>query len=314
MIIWIFIAFTSLSNGFLVDKNDPVGQNSSDQNCITAAEFNEYKHKQQQEIDNVINLLTSRLQPESSRVQQSQMNSSQSNRPSSTPIKWFQKYYALERNNAQLQSSFKKLLKKYNVLEQRLSSVLNMTFEMNSILSSPPELRNTQDPQDWHVLQEQVKTIGAKVFILDSNDKARNRDIFTLYNRTGETSSLIKNFEMQTNIEMKYLQRIQNETIEAFQNQCASNGSNVSILELGKRIELVESNHNSTVVALSNTIKEYQFKQNLTEERIMQRVGQANEKGRQYTFSVVYGYNDGSNEYKKVSLADIIQHWFLAAP
>ncbi|CAG2246960.1 unnamed protein product [Mytilus edulis] len=279
MIIWIIFAFTSLSNGFfLVDKSNPVGPNSPDQKYITAAEFIEYKQKQQQEIDNVITLLTSHLQPESSRVQHGKINSTQSTGPSGTPIKWFQKYYALEKNHAKLQSSFKKLLKKYSALEHRFSSVLNMTFEMNGILSSPPELRNTPDTQDLPALQQQVNIIGAKVFVLDSNDKARNRDIFTLYNRTGETNTMIKNFEMQTNIEIKNLQRIQNETIEIFQTQCASNGSNVSIIDIGKRIELVESNHNSTVIALSKQIKEYQFKQNVTEERIMQKVAQANEK------------------------------------
>ncbi|CAC5357457.1 unnamed protein product [Mytilus coruscus] len=278
MMIWIFFAITSISYGFHVDKNSPVRPNSQDQNYITAAEFNEYKQKQHNEIEKITTLLMSHLQPESSSVLHGTMGGSESNRPSSTPIKWFQKYYTLERNHAKLQSSFNKLFKKYSVLEHRLSSVLNMTLEMNEILSSPPELRNTQDPQDLHALQEQVKTIGAKLFILDSNDKVRNHDIFTLYNRTGEINSMIKDFEMQTNKELKNLERIQNETVETFQNQCASNGPNVSFLDLGKRIELVESNHNSTVVSLSKQIQEYQFKQNVTEERIMQRVSQANEK------------------------------------
>ncbi|XP_063416748.1 uncharacterized protein LOC134698991 [Mytilus trossulus] len=278
MIIWIFLAITSFSNGFLVDKNNPVEPNSPDQKYITADEFNEYEQKQQQKIDDVITLLTSHLQHESSRVKHDEMNSSQSTGPSSVSLKWFQKYYTLERNHAKLQSSFKKLLKNYNVIENRLTSVLNLTSDMNGILSSPPELRNTQDPQDLHALQEQVKAIGAKVFILDSNDIARNRDIFTLYNRTGEAIRLIMDFEIQTNIEIKNLQRIQNETIEFFQNEFVSNGSNISIIELGKRIELVENYHNSTVIALSKQIKEYQSKQNITEERIMQRVSQENEK------------------------------------
>jgi hypothetical protein len=72
------------------------------------------------------------------------------------------------------------LLDKYIAIEKELILVRNQSSELSTKLG---KVNNVKLEQDMHSLQQQVKSIGIKTYLLVSNDRNRNRDIAALYNK-----------------------------------------------------------------------------------------------------------------------------------
>lgn len=159
LIVVLIGAVSSFSSGSVVDKHgiEKTGtHNLTGNQYVTMAAVVTMQQQQQHKFE--IALLAMKL--------------SLSNDTLTPVVEWHQKYNDLKANNIRLQHTYDHLLDKYMAIEKELISIRNQSFELNTKLGN-----NVKLEQDMHSLQQQVKSIGIKTFLLESNDRNRNRDI-----------------------------------------------------------------------------------------------------------------------------------------
>lgn len=177
------------------------------------------------------------------------------------------KYRELEANSTNLKSLYDDLQRKYLNLE----AIINKTLGVNLI-------------HDVNSLRDKINAIGSKTFLLDLNERSRNRDIVALYNKSAEANETISNLKIQTNNRLHQIELDQNVTKQHIQQQFedVSNRQNGTYYSLMKKIDSVEIGQNvsATLRALNKEIKNYEMRDNMTHETLLQRVSEANEKGK----------------------------------
>ena len=177
------------------------------------------------------------------------------------------KYRELEANSTNLKSLYDDLQRKYLNLE----AIINKTLAVNLI-------------HDVNSLRDKINAIGSKTFLLDLNERSRNRDIVALYNKSAEANETISNLKIQTNNRLHQIELDQNVTKQHIQQQFeeVSNRQNGTYYSLMKKIDSVEIGQNvsATLRALNKEIKDYEMRDNMTHETLLQRVSEANEKGK----------------------------------
>ena len=177
------------------------------------------------------------------------------------------KYRELEANSTNLKSLYDDLQRKYLNLE----AIINKTLGVNLI-------------HDVNSLRDKINAIGSKTFLLDLNERSRNRDIVALYNKSAEANATISNLKIQTNNRLHQIELDQNVTKQHIQQQFeeVSNRQNGTYYSLMKKIDSIEIGQNvsATLRALNKEIKDYEMRDNMTHETLLQRVSEANEKGK----------------------------------
>ena len=177
------------------------------------------------------------------------------------------KYRELEANSTNLKSLYDDLQRKYLNLE----AIINKTLGVNLI-------------HDVNSLRDKINAIGSKTFLLDLNERSRNRDIVALYKKSAEANETISNLKIQTNNRLHQIELDQNMTKQHIQQQFeeVSNRQNGTYYSLMKKIDSVEIGQNvsATLRALNKEIKDYEMRDNMTHETLLQRVSEANEKGK----------------------------------
>lgn len=124
------------------------------------------------------------------------------------------KYRELEANSTNLKSLYDDLQRKYLNLE----AIINKTLGVNLI-------------HDVNSLRDKINAIGSKTFLLDSNERARGRDIVALYNKSAESNKSISNLKLQTNNRLHQIELDQNVTKQHIQQQFeeVSNRQNITV-------------------------------------------------------------------------------------
>lgn len=135
------------------------------------------------------------------------------------------KYRELEANSTNLKSLYDDLQRKYLNLE----AIINKTLGVNLI-------------HDVNSLRDKINAIGSKTFLLDLNERSRNRDIVALYNKSAEANETISNLKIQTNNRLHQIELDQNVTKQHIQQQFeeVSNRQNGTYYSLMKKIDSVE--------------------------------------------------------------------------
>ena len=183
-------------------------------------------------------------------------------------------------DNRAITKSVDDILKKYAVLESGLSSVLNKTMYLERKVSQSEALSNgTTVLQDLQHMKLQIQSIGAKTFMLDSNERARNHDIVALYNKTTKSEQMILDLEAESIKRFHQMDHDQNETILDIQRQlydiCLN--TNVTVADVLNKLEAVDTRHGTTERSLEMKMKDYEQKANVTEQMFLRATNDQSE-------------------------------------
>lgn len=264
-------AVSSVSSGTVVDKHgiEKIGtHNLTGNQYVTMAEVVAMQQQQQHKFEIALLAMKSQLE----------QKLSLSNDTLTPVVEWQQKYNDLKTNNIRLQHTYNHLLDKYIDIEKELILVRNQSSELNTKLG---KVNNVKLEQDMHSLQQQVKSIGKKTYLLKSNDRNRNRDIAALYNKNADSEKRITSLVSETINNYDRIEHDQNVTVINMGRRFDdfSTRQTVAYDSLHKKIDEVDQSQNLTATAINKQLEDYEIQTNMKVDGLLQRATQTNEKG-----------------------------------
>ena len=264
-------AVSSFSSGSVVNKHgiEQIGtHNLTGNQYVTMAEVVAMQQQQQHKFEIALLAMKSQLE----------QKLSLSNDTLTPVVQWQQKYNDLKTNNIRLQHTYNHLLDKYIAIEKELILVRNQSSELSTKLG---KVNNVKLEQDMHSLQQQVKSIGIKTYLLVSNDRNRNRDIAALYNKNADSEKRIASLVSETINNFDRIEHDQNVTVINMGRRFDdfSTRQTVAYDSLHKKIDEVDQSQNLTATAMNKQLEDYEIQNNMKVNGLLQRATQTNEKG-----------------------------------
>jgi D-alanyl-D-alanine dipeptidase len=264
-------AVSSFSSGSVVNKHgiEKIGtHNLTGNQYVTMAEVVAMQQQQQHKFEIALLAMKSQLE----------QKLSLSNDTLTPVVQWQQKYNDLKTNNIRLQHTYNHLLDKYIAIEKELILVRNQSSELSTNLG---KVNNVTLEQDMHSLQQQVKSIGIKTYLLVSNDRNRNRDIAALYNKNADSEKRIASLVSETITNFDRIEHDQHVTVINMGRRFDdfSTRQTVAYDSLHKKIDEVDQSQNLTATAMNKQLEDYEIQNNMKVDGLLQRATQTNEKG-----------------------------------
>jgi D-alanyl-D-alanine dipeptidase len=264
-------AVSSFSSGSVVNKHgiEKIGtHNLTGNQYVTMAEVVAMQQQQQHKFEIALLAMKSQLE----------QKLSLSNDTLTPVVQWQQKYNDLKTNNIRLQHTYNHLLDKYIAIEKELILVRNQSSELSTKLG---KVNNVTLEQDMHSLQQQVKSIGIKTYLLVSNDRNRNRDIAALYNKNADSEKRIASLVSETINNFDRIEHDQHVTVINMGRRFDdfSTRQTVAYDSLHKKIDEVDQSQNLTATAMNKQLEDYEIQNNMKVDGLLQRATQTNEKG-----------------------------------